>query len=90
MTDLHDISWSMMECTVTSARVFPSDKQTAANEQSSVFEEIVSVIMSPALDVNEDINVDPNRQADNRNTDVGIVTRRMKKKHRKETNYRIH
>lgn len=60
-----------------------TDKRTAADERSSVFEENVSVIMSPSLDLNETIRVDPIREAD-KYMDVGIITRRKKKRAKKK------
>lgn len=37
------------------------------------------VIMTPALDLNETIEVDPTREAENKHTDESIVTRKRKK-----------
>lgn len=47
------------------------------NKQNPNFEEIASVIMTPALDQNETI-VDPIREADNKHTDEGVVTKKRK------------
>lgn len=58
------------------------DKQPAAHQQISVFEKVASVITSPALD--ETAKVNPNSVADNKQTDVGMVTRKRKKRTEKK------
>lgn len=56
------------------ARRLPSDNQPASDEQFSVFEEAASVIMSPAMDLDETIKVDTSSEVDNKYIDVGTVT----------------
>lgn len=65
-------------------RKLPSDKQ-AADELNSVFEEMVSVIISPSLDLNKTIKVNPIRKVDNKHTGVGIVIKKKKKHAKKQT-----
>ncbi|VDP60871.1 unnamed protein product [Schistosoma curassoni] len=61
----------------------PSDKQAAVDDQSSAFHEIERVITSAALDLNETMKVDLNKETD-KHMDVGIVARRKKKRAEKE------
>lgn len=59
------------------AKKLPCDKQAAEDEQNFAFEEIKSVIISPALDLNETIKMNLIREAD-KHMYEGIVTRRKK------------
>lgn len=61
------------------ARKLPSDKHVAVDKQTSVFEETTRVIISLVLDFNETIMFNPIKEADNKQTDVNIVTRKEKK-----------